>query len=245
MKIKANLKIINNNGFLLPYLIILISVILNFVFNTSEENFHMIFYQNISSILNNICFFMALMLIINILNNNIFNSYEQIIRKRTYSNTIISNIKTIIMYSLFFYILYILLILSGSIITSFGNYKLLLHENYNINMIFFNMYSIIKNYILILEFTILLYLISKINKKYGLSLMILYILLFFIPTDLSKINHFYNMSILAQKYMTNGIFFINFLTELISIIIYICIIFLIIRVLYKNVTQKKRDILWK
>lgn len=245
MKIKANLKIINNSGFLLPYLIILISVILNFVFNTSEENFHMIFYQNISSILNNICFFMALMLIINILNNNIFNSYEQIIRKRTYSNTIISNIKTIIMYSLFFYILYILLILSGSIITSFGNCKLLLHENYNINMIFFNMYSIIKNYILILEFTILLYLISKINKKYGLSLMILYILLFFIPTDLSKINHFYNMSILVQKYMTNGIFFINFLTELISIIIYICIIFLIIRVLYKNVTQKKRDILWK
>lgn len=243
MKIKANLKIINNSGFLLPYLIILISVILNFVFNTSEENFHMIFYQNISSILNNICFFMALMLIINILNNNIFNSYEQIIRKRTYSNTIISNIKTIIMYSLFFYILYILLILSGSIITSFGNCKLLLHENYNINMIFFNMYSIIKNYILILEFTILLYLISKINKKYGLSLMILYILLFFIPTDLSKINHFYNMSILVQKYMTNGIFFINFLTELISIIIYICIIFLIIRVLYKNVTQKKRDIL--
>ena len=243
MKIKANLKIINNSGFLLPYLIILISVILNFVFNTSEENFHMIFYQNISSILNNICFFMALMLIINILNNNIFNSYVQIIRKRTYSNTIISNIKTIIMYSLFFYILYILLILSGSIITSFGNCKLLLHENYNINMIFFNMYSIIKNYILILEFTILLYLISKINKKYGLSLMILYILLFFIPTDLSKINHFYNMSILVQKYMTNGIFFINFLTELISIIIYICIIFLIIRVLYKNVTQKKRDIL--
>lgn len=245
MKIKANLKIINNSGFLLPYLIILISVILNFVFNTSEENFHMIFYQNISSILNNICFFMALMLIINILNNNIFNSYEQIIRKRTYSNTIISNIKAIIMYSLFFYILYILLILSGSIITSFGNCKLLLHENYNINMIFFNMYSIIKNYILILEFTILLYLISKINKKYGLSLMILYILLFFIPTDLSKINHFYNMSILVQKYMTNGIFFINFLTELISIIIYICIIFLIIIVLYKNVTQKKRDILWK
>ena len=245
MKIKANLKIINNSGFLLPYLIILISVILNFVFNTSEENFHMIFYQNISSILNNICFFMALMLIINILNNNTFNSYEQIIRKRTYSNTIISNIKAIIMYSLFFYILYILLILSGSIITSFGNCKLLLHENYNINMIFFNMYSIIKNYILILEFTILLYLISKINKKYGLSLMILYILLFFIPTDLSKINHFYNMSILVQKYMTNGIFFINFLTELISIIIYICIIFLIIRVLYKNVTQKKRDILWK
>lgn len=243
MKIKANLKIINNSGFLLPYLIILISVILNFVFNTSEENFHMIFYQNISSILNNICFFMALMLIINILNNNIFNSYEQIIRKRTYSNTIISNIKAIIMYLLFFYILYILLILSGSIITSFGNCKLLLHENYNINMIFFNMYSIIKNYILILEFTILLYLISKINKKYGLSLMILYILLFFIPTDLSKINHFYNMSILVQKYMTNGIFFINFLTELISIIIYICIIFLIIRVLYKNVTQKKRDIL--
>ncbi|MDY6071701.1 MAG: hypothetical protein SPI44_02345 [Bacilli bacterium] len=243
MKIKANLKIINNSGFLLPYLIILISVILNFVFNTSEENFHMIFYQNISSILNNICFFMALMLIINILNNNIFNSYEQIIRKRTYSNTIISNIKAIIMYSLFFYILYILLILSGSIITSFGNCKLLLHENYNINMIFFNMYSIIKNYILILEFTILLYLISKINKKYGLSLMILYILLFFIPTDLSKINHFYNMSILVQKYMTNGIFFINFLTELISIIIYICIIFLIIIVLYKNVTQKKRDIL--
>ena len=213
MKIKANLKIINNSGFLLPYLIILISVILNFVFNTSEENFHMIFYQNISSILNNICFFMALMLIINILNNNTFNSYEQIIRKRTYSNTIISNIKTIIMYSLFFYILYILLILSGSIITSFGNCKLLLHENYNINMIFFNMYSIIKNYILILEFTILLYLISKINKKYGLSLMILYILLFFIPTDLSKINHFYNMSILVQKYMTNGIFFINFLIE--------------------------------
>ena len=243
MKIKANLKIINNSGFLLPYLIILISVILNFVFNTSEENFHMIFYQNISSILNNICFFMALMLIINILNNNTFNSYEQIIRKRTYSNTIISNIKAIIMYSLFFYILYILLILSGSIITSFGNCKLLLHENYNINMIFFNMYSIIKNYILILEFTILLYLISKINKKYGLSLMILYILLFFIPTDLSKINHFYNMSILVQKYMTNGIFFINFLTELISIIIYICIIFLIIIVLYKNVTQKKRDIL--
>ena len=243
MKIKANLKIINNSGFLLPYLIILISVILNFVFNTSEENFHMIFYQNISSILNNICFFMALMLIINILNNNIFNSYEQIIRKRTYSNTIISNIKAIIMYSLFFYILYILLILSGSIITSFGNCKLLLHENYNINMIFFNMYSIIKNYILILEFTILLYLISKINKKYGLSLMILYIFLFFIPTDLSKINHFYNMSILVQKYMTNGIFFINFLTELISIIIYICIIFLIIIVLYKNVTQKKRDIL--
>lgn len=243
MKIKANLKIINNSGFLLPYLIILISVILNFVFNTSEENFHMIFYQNISSILNNICFFMALMLIINILNNNIFNSYEQIIRKRNYSNTIISNIKAIIMYSLFFYILYILLILSGSIITSFGNCKLLLHENYNINMIFFNMYSIIKNYILILEFTILLYLISKINKKYGLSLMILYILLFFIPTDLSKINHFYNMSILVQKYMTNGIFFINFLTELISIIIYICIIFLIIIVLYKNVTQKKRDIL--
>lgn len=243
MKIKANLKIINNSGFLLPYLIILISVILNFVFNTSEENFHMIFYQNISSILNNICYFMALMLIINILNNNIFNSYEQIIRKRTYSNTIISNIKTIIMYSLFFYILYILLILSGSIITSFGNCKILLYENYNINMIFFNIYSIIKNYILILEFTILLYLISKINKKYGLSLMILYILLFFIPTDLSKINHFYNMSILVQKYMTNGIFFINFLTELISIIIYICIIFLIIRVLYKNVTQKKRDIL--
>ena len=243
MKIKANLKIINNSGFLLPYLIILISVILNFVFNTSEENFHMIFYQNISSILNNICFFMALMLIINILNNNTFNSYEQIIRKRTYSNTIISNIKTIIMYSLFFYILYILLILSGSIITSFGNCKLLLHENYNINMIFFNMYSIIKNYILILEFTILLYLISKINKKYGLSLMILYILLFFIPTDLSKINHFYNMSILVQKYMSNGIFFINFLTELISIIIYICIIFLIIIVLYKNVTQKKRYIL--
>lgn len=243
MKIKANLKIINNSGFLLPYLIILISVILNFVFNTSEENFHMIFYQNISSILNNICFFMALMLIINILNNNIFNSYEQIIRKRTYSNTIISNIKAIIMYSLFFYILYILLILSGSIITSFGNCKLLLHENYNINMIFFNMYSIIKNYILILEFTILLYLISKINKKYGLSLMILYILLFFIPTDLSKINHFYNMSILVQKYMSNGIFFINFLTELISIIIYICIIFLIIIVLYKNVTQKKRYIL--
>ena len=243
MKIKANLKIINNSGFLLPYLIILISVILNFVFNTSEENFHMIFYQNISSILNNICFFMALMLIINILNNNIFNSYEQIIRKRTYSNTIISNIKAIIMYSLFFYTLCILLILSGSIITSFGNCKLLLHENYNINMIFFNMYSIIKNYILILEFTILLYLISKINKKYGLSLMILYILLFFIPTDLSKINHFYNMSILVQKYMTNGIFFINFLTELISIIIYICIIFLIIIVLYKNVTQKKRDIL--
>lgn len=243
MKIKANLKIINNSGFLLPYLIILISVILNFVFNTSEENLHMIFYQNISSILNNICFFMALMFIINILNNNIFNSYEQIIRKRTYSNTIISNIKTIIMYSLFFYILYILLILSGSIITSFGNCKILLYENYNINMIFFNIYSIVKNYILILEFTILLYLISKINKKYGLSLMILYILLFFIPTDLSKINHFYNMSILVQKYMTNGIFFINFLTELISIIIYICIIFLIIRVLYKNVTQKKRDIL--
>lgn len=245
MKIKANLKIINNNGFLLPYLIILISVILNFVFNTSEENFHMIFYQNISSILNNICFFMALMLIINILNNNIFNSYEQIIRKRTYSNIIISNIKTIVMYSLFFYILYILLILSGSIITSFGNYKLLLHEDYNINMIFFNIYSILKNYILILEFTILLYLISKLNKKYSLLSMILYILLFFVPTDLSKINHFYNMSILVQKYMTNSIFFINFLTELISIIIYICIIFLIARVLYKIVTKKKRDILWK
>lgn len=243
MKIKANLKIINNSGFLLPYLIILISVILNFVFNTSEENFYMIFYQNISSILNNICFFMALMLIINILNNNIFNSYEQIIRKRTYSDLIISNIKTIVMYSLFFYILYILLILSGSIITSFGNYKLLLHEDYNINMIFFNIYSILKNYILILEFTILLYLISKINKKYGLLSMILYILLFFVPTDLSKINYFYNMSILVQKYMTNGIFFINFSTELISIIIYICIIFLIIRVLYKYVTKKKRDIL--
>ena len=182
MKIKANLKIINNSGFLLPYLIILISVILNFVFNTSEENFHMIFYQNISSILNNICFFMALMLIINILNNNIFNSYEQIIRKRTYSNTIISNIKTIIMYSLFFYILYILLILSGSIITSFGNCKLLLHENYNINMIFFNMYSIIKNYILILIISIAVSLnisklftgkLSKISFIYYLILLIL------------------------------------------------------------------------
>lgn len=244
--IRNKLSLVNNNRFFLPYLFIICGVFFGTIIDRTSYDFYNVFSEILTSVVGNIFLFASLYIIQRNIYELYFTNYNYLIRTKNYKATIRESIKDIILYSVYFYVLYVILTLSISLIMSLDGFNMTMHSVYNVNMFIYDIYIIIRNAII---FSIIISIIFSINifnnKKIEILILVINILFYGTTIFNNEIHHFYNLSLIPQDYLTNKVQFSNIFLDIICTSILIIILFGMLIIIFKIISKKKRDTLWK
>lgn len=171
-------------------------------------------------------------------------SYHSIIsRYDNYKNLIKKFTKDIVYVNLIVYFVAIILGVSGAIFFCLGDFKMLLHSYYELPIIGYIIFHIIKCCIICVLVNLIIYLFLQTFRK-RITYIIIFILSFLfliLPINQSIIQHFYNMPILYHNYFF-GITFSTFFLEIICSILEILILCTLYKIMYEICISKKREL---
>ncbi len=241
--IKNRLTLINE-GYLLAYILIVLGVIAGYISILKDNyNFFILFLQTLTSMIGNLFLFFALYIVSKRTSEQYFQNYNYIIRNINYKKNFKENIKSIIFNVLYFYLLYTLLIVSISLIFSIDGKTILIYNEYNINILLYDIYVFVKNGIILsLIFCIISILNSLNNRIMNVIIIVLNLIMFTLTNRNDIIYHFYDMSVIPHNYILNNLNFSNFYIDIISTILMILMLFIIENISF-NLIVKKREII--
>lgn len=212
----------NSKSSLIIILVIISSIILPAITSKTQYNFwsnlEYIFNNNITILLLNLAF------MINI-KNYLKNNYRYYILNRSlsYKSYVRSNLKDILVISIYVFISFIIIAVSGAILFSFGNFDLIHHDIYNVNYLLYIFIYIIKLFLSFLIINPIYYLIFEFNNKcYDILLFILVLLM--------------------SLFYLNLVIYPSFIIKIIFDLLELVIMFVIYKIVFGVICRKKRDI---
>lgn len=245
-KINYNLPILNNllnrKHNLIIFLLILIGVIVPSVSGNPFATLYEKIYAILTNPLFNFFFFLAVGISCIYAKCEFSKSYNLISRVGNYKKFIKENIKYIFIETIFWYIIAIILSLSGAFLLCLGEYGLVNHPNYDFNILYYLIFFCIRGSVIAGLVNVIIYLISNFLKnKFTIVLLLALNILFLIVTKQNTINNFYNMSILYHNYFLN-INYVSFLLEVLCTFLECTLLLMIKKFMFKVIISKKRDL---
>lgn len=226
-------------------IIVLLIIISGVLIPTFESHDSFDFWNNLNHVLvnpyNNMLLFLAC--IININNYSYSNKYRFNIINRfgSYREYMLNEIKDIVIINACVYVSYIIIAIASAIFLSFGLFGTFSYGYYDISIVIYEIFFIIRGLVLLTLIGIGYYiLLSKNNRYFSLGVLFIILCCFIIPNmDSLKIG---NMYILYSSYFTN-LNYHSFLIECLNSISYIVILSFLVLGGLILFSKKKRDIL--
>lgn len=226
-------------------IIILLIIISGVLIPTFETHYSFDFWNNLNHILvnpyNNMLLFLAC--IINVNNYNYGNKYRFNIINRyaSYRKYMLNEIKDIIIINACVYVSYILIAIASAILFSFGLFGAFSYGYYDISIVTYEIFFIIRGLVIITLICIGYYiLLSKNNRYFTFGVILMVLCCFIIPSmDSLKIGNIY---VLYSSYFTN-LNYSSFLMECLSSILYIVLLVILVYGEFFLFSRKKRDII--
>lgn len=246
-KIKLCISLINNYFNKKDMLLILLLAILGCGIPTISGNPNLNFFSKFYEILNdrtfNFFMFLSLMINVFIYLHQLSNSQIFIMRLSNYNLIIKAFLKNISIYTIYIYIINIVLAMAGSILVSLNGFSMIYHPNYNFPIYLYLLFFIIRNaIILVLVFRIFFLVVLRFDNIITKLLILFFNILFLLPLKLSKINYFYEGRLLFNYYFLN-INYQSFYLEVLCSILQILLLIIIQKMMTKYLFKKKRDLL--
>ena len=224
----------------LLFLVVILAVFPSSFSGVSNMNLWDKFITVLENPIANIMFFLGITFIILKITQNICYNVLFYFRFNNQRNLIINGIKSVVIAVLLFYITFILVSLAASVFLCLGNYKLGMYEKYNIPMFIYMLFKIIKNGIVYLFISIIIFMIFNLRiKKWVKYLVLLFLFLFFfLPYGNWSITHFYQLPIFFQAYLLDT-YFMSFYLEMAIFLIYVVFLMLFSKFIFNySVTRK-------
>lgn len=224
----------------LLFLMTILAVIPTLLSGNQNSNLWERLINTIQSPLANVMFFSGLIIIMLSVKKHI--CYNELFFSR-FSNCrelIIYGLWTIAVATTIFYIVFVLLALAGATFFSFGNYDFGIYEKYNMSMAIYIFFTIIKNIIIYVTLSIILFLFSNLIRKKIIKYFLLFLMVgfYFFPYENKIVCHFYQIPLFFQAHIL-GTNFKAFYTESIIFFIYIFILCLVSIILFNYCTKRK------
>lgn len=234
----------NRKKFLLLFLLLFLAVLIPTISGSIETNFWMRMYN----ILNNPFFnmLMSLSISFNVLfyMSELFKNYEVISRYSSYKEILNKYSKDIVWSIGYLNIVAIILVISGAILFCFGNIKMVQHPFYEMPMILYILFYLLRMIILNIISNLILYrLFIFITKKINTFIIFINSILFFIIDESAKIvTSLFEIKLLYHYFFTN-LFYTSFMLEMMASFLEIIILIGLYRFISYISLLKKRDLL--
>lgn len=233
----------NNKQNILIFLLLFLGALLPTLSDSDSFNF----WYKLLNILRDPTFNMLLFAAIGInivyITKDLMTSYDFIIRYQNMNDILKVFKKDLIISTIYLIIVMLIMSVASNILFSFGNFKMIMYSDYNIPIIFYIIFYVIRAIFIVNIISMITFFIMLIsNRTIVILITLLSGTLFYLLPMPSLIEHFYNMKILYHYYFTSLVYN-SFLLEVIISIIEIMMLTIIEKILYRYVLKKKRDLL--
>lgn len=146
--------------------------------------------------------------------------------------------------TIYLYIVYLILAVSGSVLLSANNFNMIDYMFYSVPYIVYLPVLILRELLFMIILNVIIYLLLELNKKYLITILIFVIIsLFLLATDYKiLIKNFYSLYLLFPYYFQN-IEYQSFTLELLCSMIELLILYGICKFILYRMTLRKRDVL--
>lgn len=204
------------------------------------------FFENLLKVLHNSYFNMFLFLAagLSVINmRSIFSKkYDFVIRNTNYKKIINDFMIEIILSTIIIYITSFILACAFSVLFCLENYDTFNYSNYNINVLCYLVFLIIKSLLLFCLVNVIIYLLSNVFKKNVTLLLVLIFSLGFLMLSSDKmILNIYDFPLFYHYYFLNTNY-VTFILEILCTSLQLIILYVINYLTYKIVIRKKRDL---
>lgn len=234
----------NKKKCFLIFLLLFIGVLLPTLSGTESFNF----WYKLFNILNNPVYNMLLFVSIGIniiyLAGDMTTNYTIISRYDNLNDIIKSFLKDVVIFTVYLIFVSFVMAIAGAILLSFGDIKMINHPIYNIPIIVYIIFFLLRSIIIASIINSIIFIAYITLRKLLATLIVIINSSFFMVNSASSttINHFYNMHLIYHNYYT-FIKYNSFLLEVIISVLEIIFLVIIASVLYKGVINKKRDLI--
>jgi len=234
----------NKKNNILIFLVILIGVLIPVLSGTPTHNIYMNLYRIITSPMFQMLFFFACSINVVYLKSEFSQNYNIMTRYSSYPKLMKEFLKDILILTVYLNLIAIILALAGAIIFSFGDTEWIFHSSYNIPMLVFIIFVLMRFILFSAIIHGIGYMIMLKMSKVGMIIWtIIQGSLFYIAPSLSKsIVHFYELPLLPQYYLTK-VTYGSFWLEIICTCLYFCILYGIFQMIYHLAKRRKKDFL--
>ena len=233
----------NKKQSLLIYLILILGVIVPAFSGISNYNLWYRIHFILTNPFYNCLFFLAIAINMIYLLSDFTKRYEILCRYHNYSQIIKLFIKKICNFTIYLTLISLILVFAGSILFCMGEIDLIKHPVYNIYLIVYILFYIIRSIVFNCCVCSIIYLITIILKKY-LSIILIIIntaLYLLLSNSIEEINHFYNLHIMYHYYYFD-IYYNNFVLEVICSLLEFFILYFVYKIIFIKVIQRKREL---
>ena len=132
---------------------------------------------------------------------------------------------------------------AGSILFSFGDFSLINYSNYDISIILYLLFFVIRSIALSCIIAVILFIVINVFRK-DISIVVFVILnsaFLIVPSSQEIINHFYDCCFLYHYYFLD-IRYASFFLEFLCSVLFVLIMLIICNVFYKVLCKKKREL---
>lgn len=146
--------------------------------------------------------------------------------------------------TIYLYIVYLILAVSGSVLLSANNFNMIDYMFSSVPYIVYLLVLILRELLFMIILNVIIYLLLELNKKYLITILIFVIIsLFLLATDYKiLIKNFYSLYLLFPYYFQN-IEYQSFTLELLCSMIELLILYGICKFILYRMTLRKRDVL--
>lgn len=229
---------------LLIFLLLFLGTLLPTLSGSENFNFWNKLYNILNNPIYNMLFFTAIGLNVIYLISEFFKSYSMINRYSNFKRMLKMFAKDIVIYTIYLAIVSLIIAIAGSVLFSLGDFSMINHPIYNIPIVFYIVFYFVRSVIITCIINLIIYILFILLEKIMTTILILLngILFFNLPSDLSPINHFYNMKLIYHNYFT-VVYYNSFLLEITCSFLEIFFLLLIYKILYFHFISKKRDLI--
>lgn len=227
----------------LLFLVIVLAVLPSIFSGVQNMNLWDKFITVLENPIANIMFFLGIVFIVLKINQNICYNALFYFRFSNQRNLIINGIKSVTIAVLIFYITFIFVSVAASVFLCLGNYKLGMYQEYNIPIFIYVLFKFIKNGIVYLFISTIIFMIFNLQiKKWIRYFVLLFLLLFFfLPYENWIISHFYQIPIFFQAYLLDT-HYMSFYLEMVIFLIYVFLIMSFSKLIF-NYSVKRKNVL--
>lgn len=233
----------DNKSNLLVFLLLLLGVLIPALSGSSTTNFWSRLYSILNSPIFNFMYFVAVGLNVIHISSELSKSYNVVNRYSNYKTLVKNFVRDIVITTIILSIVATILSISGAILFSFGNVSVIKHPNYDIPIVVYIVFFIIRGCIFACIVNSIIYLLSLLLDKIGVIIIILFSSCLFMITPIfyNDIQHFYNMPLLYHHYFLSIQYTTMFL-EIICSVLQFFLLMIVYNLIYKFVATKKRDL---
>ncbi len=240
---KINFQFSKKNSILI-FLLLFIGVLLPTLSGSSSFNFWNKLYNILNNPIYNMLLFISIGVNVIYFISDMINNHMIVSRYNNYKKVIKIFLRYIAIFTIYLMLVSFIMAIAGAIIFSFGDFKMINHSVYDIPIIIYILFFLIRSIIIACIINSIIYLLSLLLNKFIMTIIILLngSIFFLISYDMSFIEHFYDMHLLYHYYY-NSINYGSIFLELIVSIIQILLLIIISKIIFGLVTRKKRDLL--